>query len=66
VFRCIEQRRHEVWVPRVMKLAWFLRIFFPGLFRRGAARFDPVPREVIQQARRGAAGSSAREVDEDR
>src|SRR5262249_7454041 len=47
VFRAIEQRRHEVWVPGALRLAWWLRLLAPGLFRWGSGRFDPVPAEVI-------------------
>ncbi len=57
VFRAIERRLHEVWVPGRMRLAWWLRLVAPGLFRAGAARFDPVPREVVETARRRAAGA---------
>jgi short-subunit dehydrogenase len=57
VFRCIERRRHEIWVPRRMMLAWLFRIVAPGLYRAGAARFDPVPLDVIREARvRAGAG----------
>jgi len=51
VFRCIEERRHELWVPWQTKLAWWLRIVAPGLYRYGAGRFDPVPPDVIAAAR---------------
>jgi short-subunit dehydrogenase len=51
IFRAIERRRHEVWVPGMLRLAWWLRLLAPGLFRWGAARFDPVPAEVIAAAR---------------
>lgn len=51
IFRAIEQRRHEVWVPRWLALPWLLRIFAPGLYRWGAARFNPVPAEVVEAAR---------------
>jgi short-subunit dehydrogenase len=52
IFRAIERRKHEVWVPGAMRLAWWFRVAFPGLFRAGSARFDPVPREAIEAARR--------------
>ena len=55
VFRAIERRRHEVWVPRTLRLVWLFRVFFPGLFRRGSARWDPVPADVIAAARERAA-----------
>lgn len=51
VFRTIEERRHEVWVPATLRLAWWLRLLAPGVFRWGAGRFDPVPAEVIAAAR---------------
>jgi short-subunit dehydrogenase len=52
IVRAIERRLHEVWVPGSMRLAWWFRIVFPGLFRRGAARWDPVPAAVVAEARR--------------
>ena len=55
VFTCIERRRHEMWVPRTLVLAWMLRIFLPRLYRAGAARYDPVPAGVIAAARALAA-----------
>jgi len=54
IFRAIEQRRHEVWVPPILRLAWLFRIFLPALYRWGSARFDPVPAEVIAAARADA------------
>jgi NAD(P)-dependent dehydrogenase (short-subunit alcohol dehydrogenase family) len=54
VFDCIERRRHEAWVPKSMRAFWLFRVFFPGLFRRGAARFDPIPPAVIERARLSA------------
>jgi short-subunit dehydrogenase len=53
IFRAIEQRRHEVWVPGSMRVAWWFRVAFPALFRAGAARWDPVPKAAIEAARRG-------------
>jgi len=50
VFRAIEQRRHEVWVPGALRLAWWLRLLASGRFRWGSRRFDPVPGEVIAAA----------------
>jgi short-subunit dehydrogenase len=55
IFRAIEHRLPEVWVPGRMRLAWWLRLVAPALFRAGAARFDPVPPEAIAAARRRAA-----------
>jgi short-subunit dehydrogenase len=57
IFRAIEHRLPEVWVPGVMRLAWWFRLVAPGLFRAGAARFDPVPPEAIAAARRRAGGA---------
>src|SRR5262249_701928 len=61
VFRAIEQRRHEVWVPGALRLAWWRRLLRPGPFARGAAwwrgggaGYDPVPAEVIAAARERA------------
>ncbi len=54
VFRAIEQRRHEIWVPSVLRLAWWFRLAAPRLFRWGSGRFDPVPAEVIATAREKA------------
>jgi short-subunit dehydrogenase len=51
VFRCIERRRHELWVPRSLMIPWLLRSFLPGLYRAGARRFDPVPADVVARAR---------------
>ena len=58
IFRAIERRLPEVWVPGTMRLAWWFRIVAPRLFRAGAARFDPVPADVVAAARRRAASSS--------
>jgi short-subunit dehydrogenase len=54
VFRAIERRLPEVWVPGRMRLAWWFRLLAPSLFRAGAARFDPIPHEAIESARRRA------------
>ena len=54
ILRAIEQRRHEVWVPGMLRLAWWFRLLAPGLFRRGSAWFDPVPADVIAAARERA------------
>jgi uncharacterized protein len=51
IFRAIERRQHEVWVPSMLRLAWWFHLLAPGLFRWGAARWDPVPAEVIAAAR---------------
>lgn len=52
VRRCIEERRHESWVPRRFALAYWFRLALPGVYRWASSRFDPVPREVIDAARR--------------
>jgi short-subunit dehydrogenase len=52
VFRCIEGRRHEATVPGWLRLMFALNHFLPGVFRRGAAYYDPVPAEVIRAASR--------------
>jgi short-subunit dehydrogenase len=54
VFRAIERRRHEVWVPGALRVAWWFRLLAPGLFRWGSARFDPVGPDVIAAARERA------------
>ncbi len=56
VFRCIEKRRHELTVPRYLAPLFLLKSLAPGLFRWGAARWDPVPRGVIEEARKRAHG----------
>jgi NAD(P)-dependent dehydrogenase (short-subunit alcohol dehydrogenase family) len=54
VFTCIEQRRHEMTVPRSLTLPYWIKVLLPGLFRWGTARFDPVAPEVIEDAREKA------------
>jgi len=54
VVRCVERRLHEVYVPRMMMGTWLLRVLFPAGFRRGAARWDPVPADVVAAAREAA------------
>ena len=54
ILGAIERRRHEVWVPGALRLAWWFRLLAPGLFRWGASRFDPVPADVIAAARERA------------
>jgi short-subunit dehydrogenase len=51
IVRAVEQRLPEVWVPRRLKLAWWLRVFAPRLFRAGMERFDPVSPAVVAAAR---------------
>ena len=54
VFRCIEKRKHEVTVPRSLWWLFLFKLLLPGFFRRGATAYDPVPAEVIAEARRRA------------
>lgn len=56
VLRCLEKRRHEATVPRSLRLVFLFKQLLPGLYRWGAGRFDPVPPEVIERARRAAQG----------
>jgi hypothetical protein len=51
VFECIERRRHEATVPRSLGPIFVLKALLPGLFRRGSARWDPVPAYVVEEAR---------------
>ena len=54
IFEVIEKRRHELTVPRrspPLLLARFMRLFVPSVLRAALARFDPVPREVLEKAR---------------
>ena len=55
VFKCIEKRRHEMTVPRHFALTFLFKLLMPDLFRWGTARWDPVPAEVIERARKKAA-----------
>jgi short-subunit dehydrogenase len=54
VFACIEKRRYEVTVPGSLRWAYLLKLIAPGLFRKGSARWDPVPSDVIERARQMA------------
>ncbi len=54
IFAAIEKRIYEVTVPRwsaQLITARFLRLFMPALLRFGMAKTDPVPTEVVDQAR---------------
>ena len=58
IFEAIEKRRHEFTVPRrnpMLLAGRFLRLFLPSLLRFGIARMEPVPAEVVEQARARAA-----------
>ena len=54
VFRCIEQARYELTVPGSLRLSFWLKALLPGVFRRGAGRWDPVPAHAIASARAAA------------
>ena len=54
VFKCIEKRRHELTVPRWLWPVFLFKLLVPAAFRWGAARWDPVPRDVVEQARKRA------------
>jgi short-subunit dehydrogenase len=63
IFEAIEKRRHELTVPRrnlALVTARLLRLIAPALLRRGMARFDPVPAEVIERARARALEAARR------
>jgi short-subunit dehydrogenase len=55
VFACIEKKRHEMTVPKSLSWVFLFKSLLPGLFRSGAARWDPVPRSVIEAARKRVA-----------
>ncbi len=57
VLRAIAERRHELWVPRVLAVPWLLRIVAPALYRWGAGRYDPVAASVVAEARAAAGGA---------
>ncbi|MEW6270576.1 MAG: SDR family NAD(P)-dependent oxidoreductase [Thermodesulfobacteriota bacterium] len=57
IFEAIEQRVHEITVPRrslQLVTARLLRLLAPSVLRRGMARMDPVPDDVIARARERA------------
>jgi short-subunit dehydrogenase len=59
IVACAERRSHERTVPRGslgLFSARLLRVIAPGLLRRAMAAFDPVPADVIAQARARAGG----------
>jgi short-subunit dehydrogenase len=53
IFRAIDERIHELTVPRSpdLLLARAFRLLAPGLMRKWLARFDPVPPEIVERAR---------------
>jgi short-subunit dehydrogenase len=64
IFEAIEKRRYELTAPKrspQLIAARWLRLLAPSLLRRGMARMDPVPAEVIDRARARAQEGSNRE-----
>ena len=62
ILECIEKRRHERSAPRLdlgLLSARVMRALAPGLMRRAMAAFDPVPPDVLVQARARANGGKA-------
>lgn len=55
VFECIENKRYEMTVPRSLSWVFLFKSLLPGLFRRGAARWDPVPAAALEAARKRVA-----------
>jgi short-subunit dehydrogenase len=54
IFEVIERRRYELTIPRrnpPLVAARFMRLFVPSVLRAALARFDPVPRDVLERAR---------------
>jgi short-subunit dehydrogenase len=54
IFEAIEKRVHEMTIPKrnpMLMSARALRLLLPSLLRRGMARMEPVPRDVIDRAR---------------
>lgn len=50
----IEKRRHEITVPKrnlALTTARILRAIAPSLLRKGMARMEPVPPEIVERAR---------------
>jgi len=61
IFEAIEKRRHEIVVPKrnpQLIAARVLKACFPRLLRYGMARMEPVPGEVVEQARARARGQT--------
>ena len=59
ILECVEERCYERTVPRrsfSLFSARLMRAVAPGLLRRGMAAFDPVPADVLAQARARAGG----------
>ena len=54
IFEAIEQRVYEMTIPRrnlQLVTARLLRLVLPSVLRRGMARMEPVPRDVVERAR---------------
>lgn len=54
IFEAIEKRVHEMTIPKrspMLVAARTLRLLLPSVLRRGMARMEPVPRDVIERAR---------------
>jgi short-subunit dehydrogenase len=57
IFEAIEKRRHEIVAPKwsaQLLASRFLGIFLPSLLRFGMNRMEPVPPEVVENARAAA------------
>ena len=68
IFEAIEKRRYEMTIPKrnpMLVTARLLRLFAPAMLRFGMAKTDPVPYEVIENARaRAQAGKRLGDVSE--
>lgn len=54
IFEAIEKRVYEMTIPKrnpMLVAARTLRLLLPSVLRRGMARMEPVPRDVIERAR---------------
>jgi short-subunit dehydrogenase len=54
IFEAIDERVHEMTIPKrspMLIAARTLRLLLPSVLRRGMARTEPVPRDVIERAR---------------
>jgi len=67
IFEAIEKRRYEIVAPKrnpPLLMARLLRRLAPRLLRAGMARMEPVPVEVVEQARARARDGAARRGEE--
>jgi short-subunit dehydrogenase len=58
IFEAIEKRRFEITAPKrnpQLMAARFLRLVAPSILRKGMAQHEPVPTEIVEQARARAA-----------